>query len=739
MKVQQANHRLEIGGMDSPVSKAKIMATAGMFKIMYDKLYTYKEEAILRELLANAWDAHVAAGNTDTPIEIHLPTELEPWFEIKDFGTGLAPEHVHRMYDYGATDKDHSSEFIGGFGIGAKTPLCLTDQFSVVTRWHGAKHTYQVFLDSDGTPSCMSVGQRDTDEPNGVTIHVPISPSAWNTQDSFQTAFKRLYPFVPTPPKCNHPVPEQPGPRYAVDITTIPGIQKVELYNRGSDNTVVMGTVPYRAAYWGSLAAKQASRATGVVDRVGTSLQHMKWVIFADIDTFEVGAPRESITQNEASEALIIEALTEAYRLVITQQKETLATTTSLRNWCEAFHRLNEPRGYSPPQDADLFIYQGSQLGTGPGWLSWDPKLFFGLVDAEYRGLWESTTDIARGYRSSNESRTTNLHLLVSEIFVYVIPKGERRPIHNALEKHYENGTKGLAMVVYGDLAKVEALTTKYDLPWTVAELPLIKKERQTRAKFGAAHYDYYIYENNSYMGHREDTLENIEERENAPGTLFVVAESSELSEWVARALHHKILRSKSEYYSRVVGVTIPEAHNKVRERFTENGRTINDTHNINDLLTIDAKRWGFVSVPPDLTPVYPTVLTQIAGLIYEEVECPSCKQLHSLIMRGRRRDTRKNNRQKSGYYATVFLPSMTNLDVTAAEPYVKKAKAALEARAAKVEALIQHIDTHGKGLLGVCTHNPGTRMLDERERLLARALIKATHQNKGHDHVCTD
>ncbi|MCO6439924.1 MAG: hypothetical protein J5I81_02320 [Nitrococcus mobilis] len=53
--------------VETPVRTSSIKATAQMFKILSSQIYNEKELAIVRELLANAWDAHVSAGT----IEIH--------------------------------------------------------------------------------------------------------------------------------------------------------------------------------------------------------------------------------------------------------------------------------------------------------------------------------------------------------------------------------------------------------------------------------------------------------------------------------------------------------------------------------------------------------------------------------------------------------------------------------------------------------------------------------------------
>ena len=96
----------------------QIKATAQAFKILSSSLYTYKERAVLRELAANALDSHTVAGIPNTPIEITLPTQLEPTLIVKDFGTGMSLQVIQALYfTFFASDKDLTNDVIGGFGL----------------------------------------------------------------------------------------------------------------------------------------------------------------------------------------------------------------------------------------------------------------------------------------------------------------------------------------------------------------------------------------------------------------------------------------------------------------------------------------------------------------------------------------------------------------------------------------------------------------------------------------------
>ena len=96
----------------------KIKASGKAFKILTSNLYENKIKAIIRELSCNAWDAHIASGNIDTPFELHYPNRNEPWFGVKDFGIGIKKSKQKIIFDRfkqldsGAT-KQHSGHGLG--------------------------------------------------------------------------------------------------------------------------------------------------------------------------------------------------------------------------------------------------------------------------------------------------------------------------------------------------------------------------------------------------------------------------------------------------------------------------------------------------------------------------------------------------------------------------------------------------------------------------------------------------
>lgn len=167
-------------------SNFRIDNNAFMFKALSDSLYRNKIRAVIREYRNNAWDAHIETVQ-ERAVELHLPTHEELWFEVKDYGTGLSPDDVINLFStYGASDKrgDDAINQIGGFGLGSKSGFAYADQFTVSTRWNGTEYQYICYKDAKSLPIVQLVEQRETTEPNGLTVRIGVRGSdisAFNT------------------------------------------------------------------------------------------------------------------------------------------------------------------------------------------------------------------------------------------------------------------------------------------------------------------------------------------------------------------------------------------------------------------------------------------------------------------------------------------------------------------------------------------------------------------------------
>lgn len=160
-----------------------IQASPEAFRILSDGLYSDKVTAVIRELGTNAVDAHIEAGNANQPFNVHLPTNEQPWFKIRDFGTGLSymdivgtDEKPGLYRTYFGTNKADNPNVVGQLGLGSKSPLSYTRSFTVTSYQHGKKDHYVVMLDEDRMPQVNYVGEQSgpTTEPDGLEIQIAV-------------------------------------------------------------------------------------------------------------------------------------------------------------------------------------------------------------------------------------------------------------------------------------------------------------------------------------------------------------------------------------------------------------------------------------------------------------------------------------------------------------------------------------------------------------------------------------
>jgi hypothetical protein len=197
MKLHTDTHQVTGSGFDA-VTDFTVEVNSKTFKVLSDTIYKDKIGSIVRELSCNAFDAHTVAGKSEVPFEIHLPDAFEPYFSIRDFGTGISPEDIKSVYTkYFSSTKDQSNDEVGAFGLGSKTPFSYTDAFTVISIHNGIKTMYNAHV-NNGLPSIVAYGKSEpTTEPDGLEVNVGV-----NTVDhkDFEKAVKRQLKFFPVKP-----------------------------------------------------------------------------------------------------------------------------------------------------------------------------------------------------------------------------------------------------------------------------------------------------------------------------------------------------------------------------------------------------------------------------------------------------------------------------------------------------------------------------------------------------------
>lgn len=244
MIIASENRNVQVvGAVESKV--AGIRANRAMLMLL-SKQYSDYPWAIVREYGTNMIDGYaelrrVRPGAEFIPPVIKLPTPLFPYIEFTDYGIGMDYDRLWNVFtDYGASTKGDTNEQVGGFGIGAKVANYYekADVWFVESRYDGMKHILHVTRNADGLPEYHRMPSIPTDEPNGVTVRIPIPQSEWQY---FHDAAKRLAMFFPMELRL---LADGQEVEYEKRTYILQGTGWGIRQGRG-DNTVIVGNVPY--------------------------------------------------------------------------------------------------------------------------------------------------------------------------------------------------------------------------------------------------------------------------------------------------------------------------------------------------------------------------------------------------------------------------------------------------------------------------------------------------------------
>jgi hypothetical protein len=207
-------------------------------------LYSDPKLAVIREYSTNAWDAQVEAGVT-SPIEVTTPNSLSPYFTVKDSGIGLSVEDIRTIYSqYGASTKRMTNTQTGMLGLGCKSALTYTNQFTITAVKDGIKTAVIVSRDEDNVGAMTVVASTKVDEPNGVKISVPINRG---DQNEFTNKAKEFFSFwKPGTVLLNGKEPELVEGNYISEKILIRSNLD---YNSRGKHKLVMGNVSYNLSH----------------------------------------------------------------------------------------------------------------------------------------------------------------------------------------------------------------------------------------------------------------------------------------------------------------------------------------------------------------------------------------------------------------------------------------------------------------------------------------------------------
>jgi hypothetical protein len=200
-------------------------------------LYSDPAGAVIREYTTNALDSHLAASQS-RPVEISTPSRLSPHFVVQDFGVGMSEEDIENIYSqFGNSTKRGNNLEAGMLGLGSKSALTYTEQFNLITVKNGIKLLVSISRSSDGSGGIEIVHSSTTNEPNGVTIKVPVQSDI----DAFNNRVRQFVKYVtPGSVLVNGEQPENDLEYVTANIAMIP-----KNTDRYAQDRIVMGNVSY--------------------------------------------------------------------------------------------------------------------------------------------------------------------------------------------------------------------------------------------------------------------------------------------------------------------------------------------------------------------------------------------------------------------------------------------------------------------------------------------------------------
>lgn len=243
MKLTNTVNEVTLSNVTS-VGEFKIRNSAKAFSILSSGLYSNKVKAIIRELSTNALDSHVAADKHGVPFEVHLPTMLEPWFSVRDFGLGLDDKQITNIYTtYFESSKTDSNDFVGALGLGSKSPFSYTENFTITSIKDGMKWVYSAFINDSGIPCVAEMNAESTTEGNGVEVKFSVTNKS--DYNSFRYEALEVFKWFKLKPTVLGQSINFEEPNYK-EKDIIPGIHVLNISSSyGINSIALMGNIAY--------------------------------------------------------------------------------------------------------------------------------------------------------------------------------------------------------------------------------------------------------------------------------------------------------------------------------------------------------------------------------------------------------------------------------------------------------------------------------------------------------------
>jgi hypothetical protein len=269
---------------------------AHLFNLLRNSLYSDKPLALLREYWTNGRDAHFDAFVGDLPVDVALPTDIEPTLVIRDYGFGMSEWAIHNTFAaYGASTKRDSNESVGFMGIGSKSAHSYVDVFTVTSYYMGERTVYNCVIDASGIGDVNKVWVEPCGSETGIEIRIPVLPK---DIPAFVRAATFLFTYATPPPNINIPITRKAVDKHAHGFVV----------RRNADDVVpgkwlaVMGSVPYNLDF---------SRMLDEMVEAGLeeAVANTEGGLYFDIGEVSVSASREELEYTTRTKEAVVARL----------------------------------------------------------------------------------------------------------------------------------------------------------------------------------------------------------------------------------------------------------------------------------------------------------------------------------------------------------------------------------------------------------------------------------------------
>ena len=336
MKFATAERNIQSQGVAGE-REYKIKIGAHMMMVLSD-LYSDPIWAIVREYATNMLDGYtkLRALNPQAkiiPPEIQLPNMMAPHIVFKDYGVGMSFDTVWEVFtSYGDSTKHDNNDEVGGLGIGSKVAFAYrgADQWIVESRYNGERMIFNALKNAQGIPTLQHIQTLPTDEPNGVTIQIPVARQDF---EAFRKATERLVQYFPMDINVSgNTAYEKPSLDY-----TMRGPAWGILAGSGK-NHVIMGNVPY------PLELHQLPQE-GVVKY----LQDQKYALHVDVylpvGSADFTPSREALLYSERTKTAVANALNSFLEEMQAKAQAEIQSAPTLWEACKALYEISGKTG----------------------------------------------------------------------------------------------------------------------------------------------------------------------------------------------------------------------------------------------------------------------------------------------------------------------------------------------------------------------------------------------------------